>query len=646
MKSFLHFLGQVNSENYCVLEGDACCVDKEGCSGGLTEKELVLWHLTPDMTILSDETAFARRVSELICALPETGMLALYWENPFSVHAFCGGFRGSDMTEDVPDANKARLSYANMKRMLDENVASGGQIRWFYPYPDNSFVTQIFSDERLPGPGECEENDDNFDAARLESFDEKHVTDALVQGGLYPQLAGSYLVVLSRKAASMLPDYARFSVQRAEKRRIVTKLYPDHVEKAAFDAKAAGHVLAMEEQKEALCALVAGMTVCNAPLVINEMLSADRHTGSVSFSFAGGRSLEALLDEMLWQGQGQKVCEILLAFCRDMRNRADRPFVDSEAFRAVFGDGLHEKAEWENRPCLPVTDIDLVCQNILISDAQATVIDYEWTFAFPIPVDFFVYRFLYLYLEAKDRSPFDREQTNLLYEKAGISPEERILFEQMETHFQQYVQEGGYVRRNVFEREGKPVLRTGAIDSLLASMDGKSLSVKYLQDADAVSTKQQTQLLQGSQAETCFLNGNCREGGKRHFVIPAKGKRMELELPGFGTESVMLRIGMLKRIKGESMPCMCETNGVLLGGLVFLFDQTPVLTVSDLTGQEDCLLLEVEEIRCSQEAASEIRRNVHDLAFLLENREQQLTQMKESASWKLTAPLRRLKGQE
>ena len=91
---------------------------------------------------------------------------------------------------------------------------------------------------------------------------------------------------------------------------------------------------------------------------------------------------------------------------------------------------------------------------------------------------------------------------------------------------------------------------------------------------------------------------------------------------------------------------MCETNGVLLGGLVFLCAQTPVLTVSDLTGQEDCLLLEVEEIRCSQEAASEIRRNVHDLAFLLENREQQLTQMKESASWKLTAPLRRLKGQE
>ena len=73
---------------------------------------------------------------------------------------------------------------------------------------------------------------------------------------------------------------------------------------------------------------------------------------------------------------------------------------------------------------LPVTDVDLVCQNILLDDS-AQIIDYEWTFTFPVPLEFVIFRFLYFYLEAKNRTCYQQPALAGLYEKAGITKEMR-----------------------------------------------------------------------------------------------------------------------------------------------------------------------------------------------------------------------------
>ena len=86
-----------------------------------------------------------------------------------------------------------------------------------------------------------------------------------------------------------------------------------------------------------------------------------------------------------------------------------------------------------------------------------------------------------------------------------------------------------------------------------------------------------------------------------------------------------------------------ETNGMHLCGLIYTFDENASATVkiAEPGGQ---ILLSIEEIRLSGAAEKEIKEELADLHFLYENRQQQLEDMKNSASWRLTKPLRRLKG--
>lgn len=85
-----------------------------------------------------------------------------------------------------------------------------------------------------------------------------------------------------------------------------------------------------------------------------------------------------------------------------------------------------------------MSNIDLVPANILILKDRQVVIDYEWTFDFPVPADFILYRMIHYYLESdgKRRVLKDRD----FYGKAGITQEELDVYGEMERNFQKYMQ--------------------------------------------------------------------------------------------------------------------------------------------------------------------------------------------------------------
>ena len=56
----------------------------------------------------------------------------------------------------------------------------------------------IYSDDYLPKPGEITENFPNFDRERILAFSEGRVLDSLIQDGLLPQFANSFLVILEK----------------------------------------------------------------------------------------------------------------------------------------------------------------------------------------------------------------------------------------------------------------------------------------------------------------------------------------------------------------------------------------------------------------------------------------------------------------
>ena len=86
---------------------------------------------------------------------------------------------------------------------------------------------------------------------------------------------------------------------------------------------------------------------------------------------------------------------------------------------------------------LPVTDIDMIPGNVLSGRDGLTLLDYEWTFDFPVPASFAMYRILYYYPES---SPMRRNMLPLTwYSGFGISKEDARSFREMEEHFQRYM---------------------------------------------------------------------------------------------------------------------------------------------------------------------------------------------------------------
>ncbi len=86
------------------------------------------------------------------------------------------------------------------KRELENLFRESGYTAWefYYPYPDYKLPCAIYSDQYLPKPGELSNNMRNFDGERLVLFDEGKVFDGLIEEGVFPFYANSYLVILGR----------------------------------------------------------------------------------------------------------------------------------------------------------------------------------------------------------------------------------------------------------------------------------------------------------------------------------------------------------------------------------------------------------------------------------------------------------------
>lgn len=554
-------------------------------------------------------------VQNLYCLLAPAGKLVVYFNNPFGLHAFAEG---------LPDGRKTDLGYkllCNLSLAIEAIDPDFYEARYF-PYPNVDFPCVFFSGLRLPGKNECDDNFYNFDAARMEVFDERSVTDWITgdvfEPNLYPYLANAYMMVVSKTPLDKLPRYTRFSNERREDAQIRTDIYSDRVEKRAVSPKAAEHVLAMEKTGPLLEKCLQGIAILGRECEVNRVISADAAENKVVLSYVHGESLEQTLDKFLETEPAEAVADVLLTFCDGLRNSPDlSEFTMTEHFREIFG----EVADWQQYgwKSLPVSDIDLVCQNILLSD-KAVVIDHEWTFDFPVPVDFLVFRFLYFYLEAKHRTCMENEVFAKVYETAGITEEMRNVFLAMETAFQHYVQSGAKVLCNSFDEEGKPVLTRAEIAKQVERLNGKTV---------------------------CGRTAKRSPEGVYLYKLSDAADGMPVLLEGFDAtgSACVLRIGAMTDRDGVHAGLSFETNGMHLGGLLYLYEnEIPQVTLHGIAEGDNGAEISVEEIEMSEAAVRELKTTIADMRFIIDNREQQIRDLKNSASWKVTKPLRALKG--
>lgn len=158
-----------------------------------------------------------------------------------------------------------------------------------------------------------------------------------------------------------------------------------------------------------------------------------KKAGYVEFEYINGKTLEVTLNQMIADNDMSSAYKLLHAYVDEIHKiYGKEEFKLTEEFKQIFGEVSFSKTMYAGS----VYDIDLIFANIIISDGIWHVIDYEWTFDFPIPADFVIYRAMFYYFleNPKSRESFG----DLVYKELGFTAEDVEIFHQMDNAFQKY----------------------------------------------------------------------------------------------------------------------------------------------------------------------------------------------------------------
>lgn len=279
---------------------------------------------------------------------------------------------------------------------------------FYYPYPDYKFMTTLYSDRRLPNPGELTTNLRNMDRSRLLLFDEKNAFDGIIREGEFPLFSNSYLLLIGKEEDIA---YAKYSNDRAKEYAIRTDIVrlPSgqmQVEKHALTKEAEGHLQKIYDAGKKLKQRFDGSGLLICPC---EPESDHRGASYLSFPYLPGETLESRLDDCLERQDMEAFYGLLKKYLELVRYRAE----------------------------VQVTDYDLIFPNLLIDGERWQLIDYEWTYDQLIPPDQVAYRALLCYcMGSEKRSACSVDGMAIRLGLEGIRPE---AFREEELRFQMKV---------------------------------------------------------------------------------------------------------------------------------------------------------------------------------------------------------------
>ena len=302
----------------------------------------------------------------------------------------------------------------------------------YYPYPNYRYMTALYTDERLPSPGELNCNLCNFEEERTVLFNESEAFDGLIKEGRFQEFANSYIFDLTLEKIETEEEllFLKYSAERDEKYRIRTEIVKKKdgtkvVRKVPYGAQAVSHVENIKHWEEKLRELYQ-----TAGISVNKCILTEK---GAEFEFLRGETLENVLDGYLENGDYAGLYAELKNYVDTLEKVLEpKPFVACEKFREIFGEISFDTPQ----TAASLNNIDLIFPNIILVDGKWNVIDYEWTFDFAIPLKFIVHRAITLYCGRKKRKSLQRKEIcNML----GISAGEEKLFLEMEHRLQTYL---------------------------------------------------------------------------------------------------------------------------------------------------------------------------------------------------------------
>ena len=336
--------------------------------------------------------AFLRWVAHL---LQPDGVVILAVDNAIGLDRVLGLDRQpSGLDNGLPTDGDCLIggSVFTRKELSDLLHSAGLQsLEWFYPLPDYTSAELVLSDAIEPdGPAHLWEllaHEGQGNRQDVEA--RKQLARGLARAGLFHEFANSFLVAAHRgghsaESAKCLRFRAanpwrqrRFQLdsvllQNERGERILCKR-PGTPEAEAF--------LAVVAEREQLAAEYFGQAA--------KVVTGTRTASEIRYPFLALPTLEECIVQYLQDGQVNEADAAVERYCQFIRNLPTARTCP-RAFLAALG--LPAKSVRGELTCLRAGPIDLVPANILIASDCWHLVDHEWFFEFPVPVDLVIYR--------------------------------------------------------------------------------------------------------------------------------------------------------------------------------------------------------------------------------------------------------------
>lgn len=193
----------------------------------------------------------------------------------------------------------------------------------------------------------------------------------------------------------------------------------------------------------------------------------------VRLEYLKGETLQEKLEQLKEKGQEEKILEYVEQYLTRMAGgTANIPFSMTPEFVRVFG----EPELPEHLNCRQVTNIDMIFSNILIEDGEWSVIDYEWTFDFPIPLNFVLYRAFFLI--ASELPGVECLDVTRMMGRLGIGSKEQQAYDAMEHQFQEYVRGSEKPVRDIIKDIGYDAISMSRVEQAFGAGESAGVFLK------------------------------------------------------------------------------------------------------------------------------------------------------------------------
>ncbi len=449
--------------------------------------------------------------------------------------------------------------------------------RFYYPYPDYKLPMVIFSDEHLPKRGELDRNICNFDRKRLLLMDEGKVFDQILADHLFPLYSNSFFIEVVKEVEEeenfqkqkKQVIYTKYSSGRALEFALQTRMIKEEtgklsLYKIAEYPKGQEHIKRIVKAREKL----EEFWKENKLVQVNQCYLKDE---KLFFEYLEGITLEEELDYLVEQGKLKQATEKIKSVLENIIHAVNIiKFQMTTEFQKVFGDNnRNSQSEFilQQELAVEIADVDLIFSNLLSTkDGTYQVLDYEWTFFFPVPVGYLIFRALHYYLDTSSKRISLKKQFDF-YEYFGITKEKRQIYEVMEKNFQRYIS-GGYVSlAELYQTMGKGGL---ALDGLLGATEIRRMQV-YLNCGQGFSEE-----------NSFFLESGYKQTINHTISIPedAIGIWIDPALSACILKDMKL---YWKREEEEVLPVKYTTTGFEIEKGCYLFDNSdPKIIIEEI----------------------------------------------------------------